>query len=163
MAGEALQTWVFRNRVTLIGDAAHTHGGAFAAGGSLAIDDAYALSLALEHLWPVSCVAQGKPSSQQISQILELYERTRKPHINRILDAVRNQIVGQKLSARQTQGETEAELIQRVMNRPDPAWISEHDVEAAFRAALHEISGHAVPQKQAVRAEKTDLPTRAGL
>ena len=31
-------------------NAAHTHGGAFAAGGSLALDDSFALALALGHV-----------------------------------------------------------------------------------------------------------------
>ncbi|PWY76009.1 FAD/NAD(P)-binding domain-containing protein, partial [Aspergillus sclerotioniger CBS 115572] len=38
-SGDSLSTWVLASQVTLIGDAAHTHGGAFAAGGSLALDD----------------------------------------------------------------------------------------------------------------------------
>lgn len=165
VAGEALKTWAFEDRVTLVGDAAHTHGGAFAAGGSLAIDDAYALALALEHVWPSSAVTKGKPSSQQLRKVFQLYERTRKPHINRVLDVVRHQVVGQKLSAGQVQGETEEELVKRVMNRMDPAWISEHDVEAAFRAAVQETDGGAATrQKLASISDKEGLPLpRAGL
>ncbi|KAG9788873.1 hypothetical protein KCU88_g1632, partial [Aureobasidium melanogenum] len=47
VAGSALDQWSFQDRVTLLGDAAHTHGGAFAAGASLAIDDAYTLQWVL--------------------------------------------------------------------------------------------------------------------
>jgi 2-polyprenyl-6-methoxyphenol hydroxylase-like FAD-dependent oxidoreductase len=32
-ADDAISTWVFKDRVTLVGDAAHVHGGAFAVGG----------------------------------------------------------------------------------------------------------------------------------
>lgn len=133
-AGDALKTWVFHNRVTLVGDAAHTHGGAFAAGGSLAIDDAYALSLALNHVWPAWKAQDGKPSSQDLATILSIYEKTRQPHINRVLSVVKQQVVGR----RGAEEETDAELVARIVNRMDPSWISEHDVEGSFVAALTE-------------------------
>jgi hypothetical protein len=39
----------------LVGDAAHAHGGAFAAGGSLALDDSLALGLAFEEVSSNKC------------------------------------------------------------------------------------------------------------
>ncbi|EOD46331.1 putative salicylate hydroxylase protein [Neofusicoccum parvum UCRNP2] len=56
-----------RGRVALIGDAAHPHGGAFATGGSLAIDDAYALSLALFSLFPVGS-GRARPSPEELAR-----------------------------------------------------------------------------------------------
>ncbi len=139
MAGRPLETWVFANRVTLAGDAAHTHGGAFAAGGSLAIDDAYALSLALEHVWPAASAHLRKPTDEELEAVFRLYEATRKPHINKIIAAASQQVIGNKAKIEPNEAQAEESLAQRVDNRPDPSWISEHDVEKAFQAAVHEM------------------------
>ncbi|KAJ9138243.1 Fungal transcriptional regulatory protein, N-terminal [Pleurostoma richardsiae] len=139
MAGDPLETWVFANRVTLVGDAAHTHGGAFAAGGSLAIDDAYALSLALHHVWPPSSTYTRKPTPKQLETMFKIYERTRKPHISKVMTLAQHQIIGKKASEERTPIDTEDQLLEFVRKRPDTAWISEHDVEAAFRAAVAEF------------------------
>ena len=73
----AIDTWAYgKGRVTLAGDAAHAHGGALAAGGSLALDDAYAFGAALWHVFPPGAAH----SKANIQQALSLYERTRKPH-----------------------------------------------------------------------------------
>ncbi|KAF7547014.1 hypothetical protein G7Z17_g8025 [Cylindrodendrum hubeiense] len=138
-AGSALERWSFNDRVTLVGDAAHTHGGAFAAGGSLAIDDAYALYLALNHVWPASTYRTEKPTKYQISEIFRIYEATRKPHINKILGVVHKAIAGQKADVKTGETETEEQLRQRVLQRMDPEWISEHDVEAAFQEIIGKI------------------------
>lgn len=86
-----LDTWVFGDRVTLIGDAAHAHGGAHATGGSLAIDDAYTLSLAINHVFPIT--GTRKPSLAEISRALKLYEQIRKPHAERLLKLVHRGIM----------------------------------------------------------------------
>ncbi|KFY13697.1 hypothetical protein V491_06325 [Pseudogymnoascus sp. VKM F-3775] len=112
MAGKALETYVFSNRVTLIGDAAHTHGGAFAAGGSLAIDDAYCFSLALNHVFPIN--ANRKPDKKELAKAFKLL------------------IAKQKEKVDISRTETDEGLRERIISRPDPAWISEHDVKAAF-------------------------------
>ncbi|OKL59951.1 hypothetical protein UA08_04936 [Talaromyces atroroseus] len=139
MAGSPLDTWVFANRVTLAGDAAHTHGGAFAAGGSLAIDDAYALSLALEHVWPAASAHLRKPTDEELAAVFRLYEATRKPHINKIMAAASQQVIGNKAKSAPDETQTEKFLRQRVDSRPDPSWISEHDVEKAFQTAVREM------------------------
>lgn len=130
MAGKSLETYVFSNRVALIGDAAHTHGGAFAAGGSLAIDDAYCFSLALNHVFPIN--ASRKPDKKELAKVFKLYERTRQPHINKIMDLVHSLIAKQKEKVDISKTETDEGLRERIISRPDPAWISEHDVKAAF-------------------------------
>ncbi|KAF4463337.1 Monooxygenase FAD-binding [Fusarium albosuccineum] len=140
-AGAALDTWSFANRVTLVGDAAHTHGGAFAAGGSLAIDDAYALGRALSHVWPASAAQKGKPTKAQISEIFRLYEATRKPHVDKLLSVVHKNKANQKANIENAKTETDEQLRQRVRSRMDPSWISEHDVEGAFQQALNKIEG----------------------
>ncbi|KAM0424311.1 hypothetical protein ACHAPT_010457 [Fusarium lateritium] len=132
--GDPLETWSFDNRVVLVGDAAHGHGGAFAAGGSLAINDAHALSLALLHVWPPS--STQKPSLAEIAKIFELYEATRKPQVNKLLGAVHKAVAGKKLKLEEGKPETDEELRQRVLNRMDPYWIAEHDVEAAFEEVI---------------------------
>nr|RBQ96998.1 hypothetical protein FVER53263_03772 [Fusarium verticillioides] len=138
-AGTALDTWSFSNRVALVGDAAHTHGGAFAAGGSLAIDDAYALYRALDHVWPPSSTQTGKPTKAQIAQVFELYEATRKPHLDKLLGIVHKNISGQRSNTERATTETDEELRQRVKGRMNPSWISEHDVVAAFERAVGRI------------------------
>ncbi|KAK7430896.1 hypothetical protein QQZ08_002424 [Neonectria magnoliae] len=138
-AGAALETWSFSNRVTLVGDAAHTHGGAFAAGGSLAIDDAYALHLALNHVWPASSSQSAKPTKAQIAEIFSVYEATRKPHLNKVLGIVHKSLAGQKADIERGRTETDEQLRERVRQRMDPWWISEHDVDSAFREATGKI------------------------
>ncbi|KAJ5506353.1 Monooxygenase FAD-binding [Penicillium expansum] len=132
MAGRPLDTWTFSQRPTHMG-------GAFAAGGSLAIDDAYALFLALNHVWPAAVAKSRKPTIEQLAEVFRLYEATRKPHIDKILGAVHLQVIGQKPKTENLEGgntETDEMLEERVRNRPDPSWISEHDVESAFQMAL---------------------------
>ncbi|KIW12675.1 hypothetical protein PV08_09953 [Exophiala spinifera] len=122
-AGQHMPTWVFGSRVTLVGDAAHAHGGAHATGGSLALDDAYALFLALKHTipdWQAS-----KPSTHRLQAALNLYEATRRPHTDKLLDSV--------LASRNVKPpQNDEELRQRMLNRASTLWLSEHDVQGAF-------------------------------
>lgn len=165
MAGEPLDTWVYGGGcVALIGDAAHTHGGAFAAGGSLAIDDAYALLLALQHVWPQQPGAQPTPA--QIQHALRLFEATRRPHVAKVMALARHQIIGKLAPGEKAKEGGEAEegsgesdndddekLLTFIRSRPDTAWINEHDVEASFRAVV---------DAEAVRVER-DRPPQSQL
>ena len=132
-AGEPLPTWVFDSRVTLVGDAAHTHGGAFAAGGSLAIDDAYALFLAFRHALGSS--RAQKPKEYEVRAALALYDETRRPHTERLLTIVLKGIGGQA-----TNTDSDEVLVERVRNKPNTTWLSEHDVEKAFQSVLQKRS-----------------------
>lgn len=135
-AGDALSTWVFGSRVTLIGDAAHAHGGAFAAGGSLALDDTLALGLAFRHVFD-SQTSEQPFSAENIKKALGLYSNTRQPHTARILRIVHNQIDKRGAEFTSTEEEDEA-LVARMRSRPNTEWLSEHDVEAAFAATLEQ-------------------------
>ncbi|OAA65257.1 salicylate 1-monooxygenase [Niveomyces insectorum RCEF 264] len=143
----SLSTWVLGDgdvygRVTLAGDAAHAHGGAFATGGSLALDDAWAFAAAVRHVFPVG----GPPAapaavSEKLRAALTLYEATRKAHTDRLLGIVHAgaqarlaQLRAEARAARPP--ETDDELRQRIKSRPDPTWLHEHDVVAAFAAAV---------------------------
>lgn len=129
-AGTALSSLVFEDRVALLGDAGHTHGGAFGAGGSLAINDAYALALALSHTWP---------SNQQLKVALELYDETRRPLVTKVLSIVHGQGQARRLAASNKMNgtvETDAELRARIAKRPEMVWLTEHDVDAEFQAVL---------------------------
>jgi salicylate hydroxylase len=132
--GSSLPTWIFGDRVTLIGDAAHAHGGAFATGGSLAIDDAYAFYLALISVFPER--ATRKPSSEEILKALRLYEDTRRPHAVRLLKVVHanNEMKTKKILA-ETQ-ETDEELRARAKRGSNTTWLHEHDVVKSFEEAL---------------------------
>jgi len=129
-AGQPLESWVFKSRVTLVGNAAHTHGGAYAAGGSLALDDAWALYLSFLHI-----LANGEPgadlSLQNIHGALILYEKVMLPHTERLM---KNVLAGIGSSPPQN----DEELRHRIKNRPSGTWHTEHDVEATFVRVLGE-------------------------
>ncbi|CBF73947.1 hypothetical protein AN8131.2 [Aspergillus nidulans FGSC A4] len=132
-AGDASSTWVFKDRVTLVRDAAHAHEGAFAAVGPMALGDAFALWLAFRYI----LTRAGQPCSkgyigiEGIKKALELYKRTRKPHTHHLLEIVHAQL-NTKLVARGSEDEEDEEWINRMKGGPDTEWLSEHDVEKAF-------------------------------
>lgn len=128
----SLDTWVYGDgQITFAGDAAHAHGGAFAAGGSLALDDAWAFTGAVYHIYPP---ASTKPSLGAIAKGLQLYERTRKAHTDRVLATVHAN--NQKIVERQGKPESDEQLRARMKSRADPSWIHEHDVNDAFEQAV---------------------------
>ncbi|KAJ0420943.1 hypothetical protein BJY00DRAFT_312611 [Aspergillus carlsbadensis] len=151
VAGAELEHWSFEDRVTLLGDAAHTHGGAFAAGVGLAIDDAYALGLAFDHILPSSATFETV-SPTQIREVFGLYEATRRPHTGKVLAVVheiRSKTADrlQELSAREP--EPDEDFRYRLTHRGDPVWVNEHDVEATFEKVLEQRTlGEAIPNTQ---------------
>lgn len=135
-AARELDTWVLGDgRVTLAGDAAHAHGGAFAAGGSLAIDDAWAFSQAILHVFPDSRALVPSLYDARIAGALRLYERTRKAHTDRVQRTVQDRNRG--LVDRVFRPGSDEELRARMKGREDLAWIHEHDVERTFAEALN--------------------------
>lgn len=136
MAGEALSHWTFGNRVTLIGDAAHTHGGAYAAGASLAVDDAYVLYLSLRTILQRGAQEHEKVSATRIGEALALYEATRRPHLERVLKEVHNGRKGQaaRFEKIREEGvpESDASFRKRLASKGDPVWLNEHDAEGQF-------------------------------
>lgn len=137
----ALDSWVHEDGlVTFAGDAAHAHGGAFAAGGSLALDDAYAFALAILHVYPPGA---PKPTRDEISKALRLYEQTRKPHTNRVLSVVHEN--NKRTLDRIGRAETDEQLRKRMSSRQSMAWLHEHDVVGAFDAVV----GGPLPAPQA--------------
>ncbi|KAJ4158355.1 uncharacterized protein LMH87_008885 [Akanthomyces muscarius] len=136
-AGTALPTWLPAPRVALLGDAAHTHGGAFAAGGSLALNDALALGLAFKHVLEsrTACIPLHLA---EIQHALTLYDRTRRPHVTKLLHIVPKSLKKNGSAYSSVEAEDKA-LITRLKNRPDLTWLSEHDVEAEFAKTVREI------------------------
>lgn len=139
-AAHALDTWVLGGgRVTLAGDAAHAHGGAFAAGGSLALDDAWAFAESIRHVFPAETKRiTPRPAAEDIARALHIYERTRKAHTDRVMSVVHEQ--NKKKVERLGQVQTDEELRARLKNRYDPSWIHEHDVQLAFSQALDSLA-----------------------
>ncbi|KAK6833353.1 hypothetical protein PG987_008047 [Apiospora arundinis] len=141
-AADALTTWVLGDgRITLAGDAAHAHGGAYAAGGSLAADDGWAFAQAVRQLLrghQGRSVDGPTPSSiisgLEIEKALRLYERTRKPHTDRVQQTVqrRNETTVRRIG----KVESDEELRERISNRPDLRWIHEHNVVDEFSQPL---------------------------
>lgn len=139
-AGQLIPTWVFHSRVTLTGDAAHAHGGAHATGGGLAIDDAYALFLSLQHTIPAW--QEGKPSSAQLQSALSLYEATRRPHTDKLLRSI---LAG--LNAKVPQNDHEVR--EKMRTRASTLWLGEHDVTKAFADAV----AHGTPSQNVLVSE----------
>ncbi|KUJ21233.1 salicylate 1-monooxygenase [Mollisia scopiformis] len=134
--GSSLPTWIFGlGRVTLIGDAAHAHGGAFATGGSLAIDDAYALYLAILEVYPVTETGR-RLGREGVERALRLYESTRRPHAVRLLKVVHanNEMKTRKILAETR--ETDEELRARAKAGSGTTWLHEHDVVKAFEEVV---------------------------
>ncbi|KAI8651198.1 hypothetical protein NCS55_01363400 [Fusarium keratoplasticum] len=153
--GPKLDNWTFADRVVLIGDAAHAHGGAFGAGASLAIDDAYTLYLALQAVFPQALPISRPIPRSHIGLVLNLYESVRRPHAARVLDIVlqdrqkqfaRNE--GLKAAGKE---ESDQDFRERMKGRKGAAWLHEHDVEKAFQEAITrrfssgEQNGHVKP------------------
>lgn len=140
-AAHALDTWVLGDgRVTLAGDAAHAHGGAFAAGGSLALDDAWAFAEAIRHVFPAEAkrLPDRQVAAEDIARALRIYERARKAHTDRVMAVVHEQ--NKKKVERLGRAQTDEELRARLQNRYDPSWIHEHDVQLAFAQALESLA-----------------------
>jgi len=139
---------VFGSRATLIGDAAHAHGGAYATGGSLAIDDAYCLYLSLLSVFPLT--ATKKPTLEDIGKALNLYEATRKPHAERLLQKVRAANKAKATKFETPEGDNE--LRARAAKGSDTTWLHEHEVEKAFEDTLRR-SGQQFPSSDEVSAK----------
>lgn len=135
---KSLNTWVFGNRTTLIGDAAHAHGGAHATGGSLAIDDAYALYISLLSNFPLESTT--KPSGAEVRKALELYEATRKPHADRLLHMVLAANTARAERTRSGRLESDDELRDRASKGSNTTWLHEHDVVKTFEQTLMILS-----------------------
>lgn len=135
----SLSHWVFDSRVVLIGDAAHAHGGAYTTGGSLAIEDAYTLYLSLLSVFPVT--ATQKPSLESIEKAFNLYEATRKPHADRLLDRVRSEARATALRVREKNWEKDEDLRARAAKGTHNGWLHEHDAVAAFEKTLKQVNG----------------------
>lgn len=137
VAASGIETWVLgEGRVTLAGDAAHAHGGAYAAGGSLAIDDAWAFAASILYVYPPD--ATVLPTRGEIARALGVYEGTRKAHTDRVLRVVHEgnrakvERIGRSVS--------DEELRRRVGGSSGKEWIHEHDVQAAFRDAVARVA-----------------------
>jgi len=116
----------------LVGDSAHAHGGAYATGGSLAIDDAYAFSLAINHIFPSS--STRTPTGEEIEKALSLYEATRKPHAEKLLDIVHK--ANKRKAANVGKPVADEDLRRMAAERPSTVWLAEHDVVGAFNEVV---------------------------
>jgi salicylate hydroxylase len=137
-AAEELDTWLLGDgRITLAGDAAHAHGGAYAAGGSLAINDAWAFAQSVLHVFPANTTVDRATTHQDTTRALKLYEKTRKAHTDRLQRLIqdRNRALAEAIGKRVT----DEQIRQRMKNRSDLAWLHEHDVEAAFTRAVASV------------------------
>ncbi|KAH7148199.1 hypothetical protein EDB81DRAFT_649654 [Dactylonectria macrodidyma] len=137
--GPKLDRWTFEDRVALIGDAAHTHGGAFGAGASLAIEDAFTLYLSLRAVFPEALPISDVPL-EHLHIALDLYESIRHPHASKVLQTVldsrQEQLARARSLASQGREESDQQFRARLSGRKSASWLHEHDVEQAFRDAV---------------------------
>ncbi|KAG9691057.1 monooxygenase, partial [Aureobasidium melanogenum] len=131
--GGFLDTYEFGGRVVLVGDAAHSHGGALAANTSLGIDDAYCLYLCL--LERVSSDGRLTLGAEELQQSLTLYDAVRRPHCEKVLKVTHGMYAmnNERLWGGGEE-ETDEQLREKLRTRPYAEWIHEYDVETAFRA-----------------------------
>lgn len=146
-------------RAALLGDAGHPHGqslrtymllaratdpalrplhagGAFAVGGSLAIEDAYALSLCIRR-------SLAAPTALPLAAALSLYSTLRVAHVNKVIAAAlsvrrakdRRNDLGLKMS--------EDEIRRSVLERVETEWIAENDVGRDFDRLAGALPGPA--------------------
>jgi salicylate hydroxylase len=75
-----------------------------------------------------------RPCLERIRAALNLYERTRKPHADRLLEIVHN---ANKNKAINTGRVVNDDLLnKKAAGRPDTIWLHEHDVVEAFNNSL---------------------------
>lgn len=130
--GGFLDSYDFGGRVVLVGDAAHSHGGALAANASLGIDDAYCLYLSL--LKEVSPDGKLNLGPEELQQSLRIYDVVRRPHCEKVLRVVHGiyAMTNERLWGG-GEDETDEQLREKLRTRPYAEWIHEHDAESAFR------------------------------
>ncbi|KAH0379223.1 glycoside hydrolase, partial [Aureobasidium melanogenum] len=138
--GGFLDTYEFGGRVVLVGDAAHSHGGALAANASLGIDDAYCLYLSL--LERVSSDGRLTLGAEELQQSLRLYDAVRRPHCEKVLKVTHGMyaMTNERLWGGGEE-ETDEQLREKLRTRPYAEWIHEYDVETAFRASCEPVHG----------------------
>ncbi|KAJ3499293.1 hypothetical protein NLG97_g458 [Lecanicillium saksenae] len=160
-AGPALSTYLMAPRVALLGDAAHTHGGAFAAGGSLALNDALSLGLSFAHVAKL----QRDVASLRLAEIhhaLTLYDRVRQPHATKLLNIVHGSLHKKQPSHTSVGAEDEA-LMARFKSRPDLTWLSEHDVETAFEKTAQELGSNEFFLEDKSRKDRVVIQSKENL
>ncbi|KAF9072808.1 FAD/NAD-P-binding domain-containing protein [Rhodocollybia butyracea] len=136
---------VHAGRIALLGDAFHPHGGALAAGGSLAIDDSIALFLSLQYVQQLKLKSPNtngitgrqtpslKLSASELSRALDLYAATRLSHVSRVFDVVERMKEG---VARPGKRWDEEKIQMWARNKTEVVWLHEHDVHKAFEDAI---------------------------
>ncbi|CAK7200218.1 hypothetical protein SEUCBS139899_002909 [Sporothrix eucalyptigena] len=160
-SSHSLPTWVLSSpsvpagRVTLVGDAAHAHGGAFATGGSLALDDAWALAASLKASLDE---AQRGETGSALLAALHVYETTRKAHTDRLLRVVHASNAARVESLRKSRqpgavAETDQQFRARIGSRADPTWLHEHDVTATFAKAVREYQTRQTQDSSVVQSK----------
>ncbi|KAJ4472458.1 hypothetical protein C8J55DRAFT_434517 [Lentinula edodes] len=125
---------VYAGRIVLLGDAFHPHGGALAAGGSLAIDDSIALFLSLQHVQQSSTSSTSSSSSSDLSHALGLYASTRLPHAGRVFSVVERM---RENVAKPGRLWDEEKIQEWARDKKDVVWLHEHDVHKAFVDVLN--------------------------
>ncbi|KAL1408357.1 hypothetical protein Q8F55_005166 [Vanrija albida] len=126
-------------RGVLLGDAGHCHGGAFAAGGTLAIEDAYTLGLAVQAALERARARGQRLGAADLAFAFDLFDKARLAHVNRLLRAANDL----RKAKKHTEGQvlTEEDIEAYVHRHVDISWVSDNDADAVFAKVLAEAGG----------------------
>jgi salicylate hydroxylase len=119
-------------RVVFIGDAAHPHGGAFAAGGTCSVEDAYTVMRAVDHVQQKAQV--GRLSREELADAFDIYNECRYAHTLRVMKAAeavraeRRANAGRRLS--------DEEIKENAMKRGYFNWLALNDTEGVFQKVV---------------------------
>lgn len=143
--GPTLPSLTVGGRVALLGDAGHCHGGAFAAGGTLAIEDGYTLGLCVDEVAQRAAL-EGRPmEGNDIATALSLFDKCRLRHVNRLVAAAHS--LRDRRAQKDNHVASEAEINAYVTTHADVAWLADNDAEAVFdQVVANELLAKAVDE-----------------
>lgn len=135
----------------LIGDAGHPHGGAFAAGGTMGIEDGYTLGLCLGHAFSCTHWTESDPGSgsspasgagagvgvsvqARIRWAWDAFNKIRHGHVTRLIQAA--EILRARRRADEGTLLEDEEIVRRVHARQNVGWLAENDTEGNAKRVM---------------------------
>lgn len=136
--GPALPSHVFGDgRVVLIGDAGHPHGGAYAAGGTMSVEDAYTLYRALDHAQRSdSAGPRRRLDRTALRWAFGTFDAARITHTTRVIDLA-NETRRKRERNRGVKAPDDV-LRAGVATRPDVSFLANNDTKAVIERTIAE-------------------------
>lgn len=131
--GPALPSHVFGDgRVVLIGDAGHPHGGAYAAGGTMSVEDAYTLYRALDH----AQTAGRRLDRHALRWAFDTFDKARIKHTTRVIDLANE--TRRKRERNKGVKPSDDVLRASVATRPNVSFLANNDTKATIERTIAE-------------------------